>query len=189
MSKDLDLLPDPNEVATLVEGLVGSEWPTSEAQRLSWFRQHGLDVRESHRGWGENGSDSFVGRGPERWGSPRFGWHTFEGDFVGVSWFLWHGAPPEAVRAASRQLRDRFCGFAGAPIEEITAVNDTDKFTAFWEVQGRTIDMYLHGGRLLDGSFLPDSVVQLHVDHTARSDRANKASDPARPTGSGAGSG
>ncbi len=179
MSRDLDLVPDPNEVASLVEGLVGSEWPTSEAQRLSWFNHHELDVRESRRGWGDNGSDNFVGTGPERWGGPRFGWHTFEGDFVGVSWFLWHGAPPEAVRMASRQLREGLCGFAGPPVEEISRDNDPDNFTAFWEVQGRTIDMYLHGGLLPDGSSQPDSVVQLHVDHTARSQRADKAADRA----------
>ena len=108
MSRELDLLPDPNDVAALVENLVGSEWPTSEAQRIDWFRHHELDVREGHRGWGDNGSDSFVGEGPQRWGGPRFGWHTFEGEFVGVNWFLWLGEPPEAVRSAARQLLERF---------------------------------------------------------------------------------
>lgn len=145
MGRDLDLVPNPTEVAALVDDLVGSEWPTSEAQRLSWFHHHELDVRESHFGWGGNGSDSFVGAGPERWGGPRVGWHTFDGAFVGISWLLWHGAPPKPF---------------GWPLDSCVT---------------RSIDMYLHGGHLPDGSRLPDSVVQLHVDHAARSRRADEA--------------
>lgn len=180
MHGDLDVLPDPDEVATLVERLVRSEWPTSEAQRLEWFTRHGLDVRAAHRAWGEYGSDTVVGEGPERWGSPGLGWHTFEGDFVGVSWFLWRGGPPEAVRAAARQLRELFSGFAGAPVEELAPGEDPDTFTALWEVEGRTIDMYLHGGHVLEGALVEDPVVQLHVDHTARSRRADEAALQAR---------
>lgn len=191
MSMGVDVLPPPREVAALVKNLIDSEWPTSEAQRLTWFDQHGLDTRESHREWGEGGVDAFGGRGPERWGSPRFGWHTYAEDFVGVSWFLWRGGTPDAVGAAARELHERFSQWAGEPVEQVTPDNDPYRFTALWRVAGRTIDMYLHGGEIQGPGrvFVEDPVVQLHVDHTARSDRANKASDPARPTGSGAGSG
>ena len=173
ISKGLRLSPHPSDVGALVESLVASEWPTSEQQRLDWFVRHELDVEDWRREWAENGSAGLVGKGPDRWGSPSFGWHTFKGQFVGVSWFLWHGGTPEAVGAAARQLRDLLTGFAGAPVDELTT--DAHRFAAFWEVNGRTIDMYLHGGPVLDGALVEDPVVQLHVDHTARAHLADEA--------------
>lgn len=183
MSSDLDVLPDPNEVATLLENLVRSDWPTSEGQRLGWFHHQGLEVRDSHREWGDNDSDSYTAKGSRRWGSPRVGWHMFDGEFVGVSWFLWHGAPPDDVRVAARQLRDRVSGFAGPPVEESAPGKDRDRFNACWEVDGRTIDMYLHGGPVLGGAFVEEPVVQLHVDHTARSLRADQRAAEAQEGG------
>lgn len=182
MSGDMDVPPHPHEVAALVESLVASEWPTSEAERLTWFQHHGLDARDSRREWGDDGVDSFGARGPERWGSPRCGWHTFEGEFVGVNWFLWLGGPPDAVGAAARELCDRFSQWAGEPVERVTPDNDPYRFTALWEVAGRTIDMYLHGGPFPGPGrvFVEDPVVQLHVDHTARSHQASEAASLAQ---------
>lgn len=46
------LVPDPEEVASLVASLVASDWPTTEEERVAWFDRHGLDVADAERGWG-----------------------------------------------------------------------------------------------------------------------------------------
>lgn len=169
------LVPDPEEVASLVASLVASDWPTTEEERVAWFDRHGLDVADAERGWGEDGGDSYVARGPARWGSPRSGWHVFRDEFVGVSWFLWAGGPQDAVGVAAHRLREAFTTLAGEPEDRVELADGSGRFTAFWQVDGRSIDLYLHGGAVVGGHRVEEPVVQLQVDHVERARLADDA--------------
>ena len=57
---------------------------------------------------------------------------------------------------------------------------DDYRFTAYWQRGGRSIDMYLHGGPVLEGRFHDQPVVQLSVDHVQRSRQADEAAAGAR---------
>src|SRR5204863_74067 len=84
-----------------------------------------------------DGGDSYVARGPARWGSPRSGWHVFRDEFVGVSWFLWAGGPQDAVGVAAHRLREAFTTLAGEPEDRVELADGSGRFTAFWQVDGR----------------------------------------------------
>lgn len=109
------------------------------------------------------------------------GWHVFEGEFVGVSWFLWHGLPEGVVPGLAEELRARFVEFAGEPMDEMRRAGEDYRFTAYWQTGGRSIDMYLHGGPVLGGRFHERPVVQLHVDQVERARRADETAARAQP--------
>lgn len=169
------LVPAPEEVISLVASLVRSAWPTTEDEQTSWSDRHGLDISDARREWGEDGSDHYGGRGPQRWGRPRTGRHLFQGELAGVSWFLWAGDGARAVGQAAELLREGFTRLAGEPADHEVLADGSGRFTAFWQVDGCTIELYLHGGRVLGGDRAEDPVVQLHVDHAERSRLAEQA--------------
>lgn len=183
--------PSPQEVADLVARLVGSPWPTTEEEREAWFLEHGILTQERvhhrevhHRE--ERGGESWDATvaGPEGW--PRIGWSAYEGEFVGVFWFLWHGLSHEVVPGLARELRARLVEIAGEPLDEIAEgqvgqAPDDYRFTAYWQTHGRSIDMYLHGGQVLGNELVEDPVVQLHVDDVDRAARREAAARAAAP--------
>ena len=172
--------PTPVAVAGLVARLVASGWPTTEEERQEWFREHGIPqdgarlVREGH------GGESWQSGEPGALTWPDAGWNVFDGQFVGVSWFLWHGLPDEEVVGRARELRSRLVDLAGAPVD-MGEEREGYRFRACWEKGGRQVDLYLHGGPVLDGELTEAPVVQLHVDHLLRSRRADEAARAAQP--------
>lgn len=178
--------PTPEEVARLVEALLASDWPTTEEERAAWFDRHAIRVEGATLDHEEHGSESWSVR-PEA-GATRTGWHVFEGEFVGVSWFLWDGGSPTwdevwaaRVGAAATELRERLIALVGPPTEESWL--DDFRFTSFWETGGRSVDLYLHGGPVLGGDRREGPVVQLHVDDVARARRADAAAQSASEAG------
>lgn len=175
-----EVRPTAEEVGALVARLVASDWPTTEEERRAWFDEHGIVV-EPERWREEDGSRSWSGRAPERWGRALAGWHVFDDEFVGVSWFLWHGLTEDVVTELAGELHARFVELMGPPVEEFRREGDDYRFTACWERDGRLVHLYLHGGPVLDGTFVEDPVVQLHVDHAARSRAADAVAAAAQP--------
>lgn len=181
-SAEQSVTPTPAEVVDLVRRLTESTWPTDEVERAAWFERHGIAVEGATLTKDEHGSRSFDGRGPTGWGDPPTGWHVFEDEFVGLHWFLWHGLGEDVVPGLADELRTGFVDLAGEPTEELSGGGY--RFTANWDTGDLRIDMYLHGGPVLDGTFHEEPVVQLHVDHQGRSTRAEaaaRATRPARP--------
>lgn len=177
--------PSVAAVAERVERLARSTWPTGEAERVAWFVEHGIAPVEGEFAYAEHGSESYRGAvGEDDW--PKVGWHVHGGEFVGVFWFLWAGLPGDVVVGFAHELADLFTDLAGEPVERHDVPGTQDCFTAYWEVEGRCIDMYLHGGPALGGELVQDPVVQLHVDHVERSARAEaaaRAAESGRPSG------
>lgn len=172
--------PSVEEIAQLVAELVAFEWPTTEAERVAWFEQHGIVTTGAERGRDEHGSESWhSGDLGAPW--PAVSWHVFKGEFVGVGWFLWHGLPEDVVPGLAEELRARFVELAGKPMDQRPPAGDDYRFTAYWQTGGRSIDMYLHGGSVLEGRIHEQPVVQLHVDHVGRSRLADAAAARAQP--------
>ncbi len=179
--------PTPAELGDLIAALVGSRWPTTEAERLVWFDEHGVVVEGAESLPREGLGESWVGSGSADWGRPRCGWGSFEGEFVGLVWFLWRGTSMQASERMARELRDRLTQRFGDPTEYLSEP-ETGRFTALWQARGRTIDMYLHGGmrpRGVEHQFYDEPVLQLHLDDAERSSRreaeARRRPPPGRP--------
>ena len=185
MGEDVgQVVPSVEEVAQLVGELVASEWPTTQDERNAWFERHGIVTEGAERLRKEHGSESWHSGAPGTpW--PAVGWHVFEGEFVGISWFLWHGLPEDVVPGLAEVLRARVVEIAGEPMDEMRREGEDYRFTAYWQAGGRSIDMYLHGGPVLEGQFREKPVVQLHVDHVERARRADEAAALAQPAASG----
>jgi hypothetical protein len=174
------VVPSVEEVARLVGELVDSEWPTTQSERSAWFERHGIEAEGAERLRSEHGSETWHSGGPGApW--PAVGWHVFENEFVGISWFLWHGLSEDVVPELAEELRARFVEMAGEPMDEIRREGEDYRFTAYWQTGGRSIDMYLHGGPVLEGQFHEHPVVQLHVDHVERARRADETAARAQP--------
>lgn len=109
----------------------------------------------------------------------QFGWHTFRDEFVGVNWFCWSGLLREVVRDRAHALQEGIIAEFG-PAEDEVGVETPHRhgFTAFWSIQGRSIEMYFHNGlhELRDGQlFDGPACVQFAVDHAQRSQALNGA--------------
>lgn len=180
MSDDLaPIVPSVEEVAQLVADLVVSEWPRTEGERAVWFERHGIVTEGAELIRDEHGSESWISRDPGApW--PAVGWEVLKAEFVGVNWFLWRGLPEDVVQGLAEELRARFVEIAGEPMDEKREEGDDYRFTAYWQRGGRSIDMYLHGGPVLEGRFHDQPVVQLSVDHVQRSRQADEAAAGAR---------
>lgn len=166
-------MPSVEEVARLVGDLVASEWPTTQGERRAWFERHGIATEGVERLREARGSESWQSGNPGApW--PAVGWHVFENEFVGISWFLWHGLPEGLVPELAEELRARFVDMAGEPMDQTRREGEDYRFTAYWQTGGRSIDMYLHGGPVLKGQFHEHPVVQLHVNHVDRARRADE---------------
>ncbi len=165
------VVPAPAAVVDLVARLVESDWPTTDEERQRWFREFGL--RESPDGvyWD---SSTEPGDAPTDW-------HTFEGEFVGASWFIWDGWSREAVEASAAELKESFSAAFGSPFDELGP--QVVGWTSLWKSNGRVVYMYFHTG--VAPYARPDSaaVVQLQVDHEQRAEaqesvaRANSSKD------------
>lgn len=166
--------PTPVAVAGLVARLVASDWPTTEEERRRWFREHGIPQDDARLVRETCGAESWQGGGPDGSGWPGAGWQLFDGEFVGVGWFLWHGLPDQEVVGRAQELRNRLVDLAGAPLDAAEEV-DGYRFRALWERDDRSVELYLHGGPVLGGELSEGPVVQLHVDHVPRSRRADEA--------------
>lgn len=190
--------PRPAAVVELVVRLLGSPWPRTEADRIAWFQRHRLAAEPAEpaepaspgapreRADGGERSASYLAAGPASWDGTPIGWHTFDGEFVGVHWFLWRGLTREDMRVAAADLRAGFRRAFGPPADELDRTAAADPweagFTACWHAGGRTIDCSYHPGGHPPGSPGPEetgATVRLHVDHTARAD-AQEASARAR---------
>lgn len=168
------VVPSVKGVARLIGELVASEWPTTEDERAVWFERHGIATEGVDRVREEHGSQSWQSGDPGApW--PAGGWHVFEGEFVGVSWFLWHGLAEDVVPGLAEDLCARLVEIAGEPMDQMRREGEDYRFTAYWQTSGRSIDMSLHGGPVLERQFREQPVVQLHVDHVGRSRRADEA--------------
>lgn len=164
-------VPSVEEVARLVDELVRSQWPTTEEERAAWFQQHGLVAQSARLVSDEHGTQSWLSGDPAA-GWPAVGWHVFEGEFVGVSWFLWPGLGEDLVPGLAEELRARLVGIAGAPTQTQRRDGGDYRFSASWQTGGRDIEMYLHGSPVLEGQLHEQPVVQLHLDHAGRASRA-----------------
>lgn len=174
------VVPSVEEIARLVGKLVDSQWPTTQSERSAWFERHGIATEGAERLRQAHGSESWHSGDPGApW--PAVGWHVFENEFVGISWFLWQGLPENVVSELAEELRARFVEMAGEPMDEIRRKGEDCRFTAYWQTGGRSIDMYLHGGPVLEGQFHEHPVVQLHVNHVERARRADETAARAQP--------
>lgn len=76
---------------------------------------------------------------------------------------------------------------ADEPMDQMRREGDDYRFTAYWQTGGRSIDMYFHGGPVLEHQCHEQPVVQLHVDHVGRSRRADETAARAQPVVRGRG--
>ncbi|WP_431797335.1 hypothetical protein [Microbacterium kunmingense] len=163
------MTPPPEQVVELVRRLATSPWPTSEAERVAWFTQHGLPTHG--RAAAEEGSTlsaHAAADGPPGWGTTQ--WHVFDDAFVGLCWFLWRDASDRETRAAAELLATAF----DARWTLVERLDDpVQGFTALWSVDDVHVDLYFHAPRVTPHGHPIDSVVQLHVDHAARAATAD----------------
>lgn len=111
--------PSPKEVVDLILRLIGSTWPASKAERIAWFEEFDLPEPDQVERSEEHAHGmSFDGPPAPVWPQDRFGWHTFEDQFVGVNWFLWAGLPRDEVRTRARELKERLTQELGGPVAE-----------------------------------------------------------------------
>ncbi len=165
--------PTPRQVVDLVMRLSHCSWPTGDDETVAWFRHHGLPGTGERRQPADPSGPSFDGPAAATWPAHRFGWHTFRGEVVGVSWFLWDNLARDDVRSRAYELKKLLDGHFGPAADETPEVPEAYLgFTALWTKSGRTVEMYFHtglqyrpDGQILDGS----AVVQLHLDDTQRS--------------------
>lgn len=154
------LTPSSETVVGMVTRMIASEWPTSEDERRLWFTRFGLKDEQYVPQWG---GDTEPGVVPT-------GWHAFEDEFVGVHWFLWEGWPRAVVEAAAAELKERLTATCGLPASENQ--RETGDWTAYWEFQGRVIDVYFYSGlppaHLNRREMTPS--VQFHVGHEQRAE-------------------
>lgn len=164
--------PTPRQVVDLVMSLARSPWPTTDDERVAWFRRYGLPDTGELRLPADPSGRSYDGPAAATWPAHRFGWHTFRDEFVGVSWFLWDDRPRDDVRSRACELTGLLDERFGPAADEVPEVPGTHLgFTALWNGFGRTVDMYFHTGlhRRSDGWVLDGAaVVQLHIDDTLR---------------------
>ncbi len=188
MSSDL-ITPTAHDVADLLQRLSHSQWPTSDAERVAWCHRFGLpDTRDPQHRPDPTGQAFAAPAATTRPGR-NFGWHTYRGDFVGVSWFLWDELPRAEVRARAVQLKTLIDQHFGPPAHEFPGDPATPLgFTSWWQQFGRTVELYFHtgihtrpSGEREDGP----AVVQLHLNDTARSDAQEahaRRHPPSRPS-------
>lgn len=167
--------PSHQDVSDLVVRLIGSEWPTSDAERRAWFRTYGLPDSDGVGRQSKNGDgDSFDAPIGLEWPGCGFGWHRFRDEFVGVRWFVWGGLARNDVRARAAGLKARLTEQLGTPVDAVDEEPRTQLgSTSLWKSGSRTVDMYFHTGihHRRDGTTVDGpAVVQLHVDHTQRSE-------------------
>lgn len=157
--------PSAPELADLVVAMVGSEWPTTEEERVAWARERGLPD-------GGDACTDLDERLPEtrNFEAPgavlQCGWHFFRDEFVGINLFWDEGAAaPGVVSAAAETLREQFSQ-RWEPVEELA--DEIQGFTALWQPQGKQIDLYWHAPRTLPDGAPITGCLQLHVDHHGR---------------------
>lgn len=165
--------PTPRQVVDLLLSLSHSSWPTGHDETVAWFRQRGLPGTGEMRQPADPSGGAYDGPAAATWPAHHFGWHTFDGEVVGVSWFLWDTLPRDDVRSGAYDLKKLLEGHFGPATDEAPEVPEAHLgFTAMWNKSGRTVDMYFHTGfhRRPDGQLLDGpAVVQLHLDDTRRS--------------------
>ena len=159
-TRTAQLSPSPEHVADVLARMVRSDWPTGEEERRAWFRSFGLVDEQDLPRWG---GDTEPGRVPT-------GWHVFEGEFVGVHWFLWEGWPRPVVEEAARDLVAAMSTAWGQPQE--SSERAPVGFSQLWETQGRFVEMYFYSGVPPVHVHRPDMTpsVQLHIDHAQRAE-------------------
>jgi len=156
--------PRPSAVVHLVARLVTpDDWPTLESERPLWFEQLGLPVSGTPVSELDRRSESrhFTASGPDGWGETS--WRFFEGDFTGLSWFLWRDADEAATRTGAEALRR---AFSNCWTGEEDPENEFG-FACSWTPPGRMIEMYFHAPRTVRGVTGP-GCVQLAVSHRER---------------------
>lgn len=175
--------PSPAELVDLVVQLVRSDWPTSNEERIAWCTRYGLPT--NGKPWGP--VRDYLGQffdAPDQPGF-QFGWHSFREEFVGVNWFCWGGLTRQRVRDRAEALWRGFVEEFGPAVNEMgIAEPHLNGFTSLWMVAGRTVDMYFHSGiHELRGGELSDlpASVQLHLDHTQRSEALEATPEQADP--------
>lgn len=161
--------PDPATVVDLVASLVKSEWPTTDEDRQRWFRKFGLLEAPDGADWDSTTQP----------GDTPTDWNTFEGEFVGVNWFIWTGWSREAVAASAAQLKEGLSAAFGPPSEELEP--RVVGWTSLWTSGGRVIDMYFHTGVAPYARLDSAAVVQLHVDHEQRAEAQESAARTEQP--------
>ncbi len=159
-TRSAPLTPSPETVADMVSRMIESEWPAAEEDRRLWFTTFGLRDEPDVSCWG----------GDTEPGAVATAWHTFEDEFVGVHWFLWEGWPRSVVEDAAAEMKEVFSQACGPAASEIRS--GRGDWTAYWEFNGRVIDMYFYSGlppaHLSRREMTPS--VQLHVNHAQRAE-------------------
>lgn len=160
----------PTVVASLVEALLASDWPTTREDTADWFADHGLHPIDTQKMDSPVPGVHWVSQLEGEWAGVHFGWHEFNDEFVGLNWFLWGGGEPDDVLAKAQQLSDLLTAVHGEP-EDVQNEPEGD-FTRYWRAQpGHSIDMYAYSGRPSgERTQASNPVVQLHVDHWKRAD-------------------
>lgn len=147
--------------------MVASVWPTTEAERRDWFAALGLPPGEGRVIEVQSDSASVMCQGAAAAGWPPIGWHSHDGRFVGVHWFLWAGEDEDATLQAAEELRDALS--ARWPVVEELA-DPVQGFTALWRSAPLVVDLYYHAPRDHGAGRSSAGVVQLHVNHAERAD-------------------
>lgn len=154
-------------MAAMVQAMVASAWPTTEAGRRDWFAALGLPSGEGRVVEVDSDAGRVLCEGPAAGGWPPIGWHSHDGRFVGVHWFLWAGEDEVATRRSAEELRDLLSS-RWQVMEELS--DPIQGFTALWQPAGLVVDLYYHAPRAHGAGRTSADVVQLHLDHAERAD-------------------
>ena len=168
-----ELIPPVADLADLVLAMVDPPWPTTEDDRLDFYRRVGLTQLEwDNSGFDERPDDHsvwhrFATSLPEVDGMDTM----FRDQFLGLSLFAYNqpGDDGPASRTAYPLLKDRFTARFGAPTEEWGTEREP---ACYWAVGAVQVEMYCFQ-RLASGVMLRPS----HRDRTAEHDR-QAAADP-----------
>jgi hypothetical protein len=147
------LVPEPGSVVELIERIAASQWPDGDADQNSYFHQLGFDKTD-----GQNGVD--LGHSyptdPNRPGIlvgelartnlaiTNASWTSYRGELFSINLFLYPSSASSdhnAVRGFQR-IHSQLLAIYGPPTDATS--RPFDEATAFWEVNGTSIEMYCY---------------------------------------------
>lgn len=156
--------PEPRAVATTVDDIIRTPWPTEPDAAIAWLEALGIHTRSATHTPSPGDSDSWSLARMPAWGATRAGWGTCGGRLADISWFLWQDATAQDVEEAARALVQLLTDTHGAPTETTeAAVTHGDSW--WWKLPAHHIEMYRHTGLTNpDGHPTGPACIQLAVD-------------------------
>jgi len=161
-----ELSPDPVDVVVTITRIVASPWPTTEGERRAMFSEMAFLERSPATEPPERTAGIFsTSLSDEVAGS----WSTFNGEFLGLSFFLYLSPDPTdpKPRAGYDALRRLLSDAFGAPVEEWGPAHMP---ASAWTIRGLVLSMYCHGRG--------NGCVQVGLEHAERTAANSAAREP-----------